>query len=263
MDATPETKGTKRSRTGKWMATAMVAVLAAVALGSGLGPVSQPAQATHLLPWTSYCSYEADTGDVAVVMKNDQTGLTSDGYIDNGGCIWNRPNHGECVTAVTRGEGGLAAELGDLALGEIATRISLDVADCPASIETDLREFDDDFADATVDISVSVSDDAFATEISGLICTEGIDDDHIGCETGQLLDNREYSDRICGGAAELEFIPMDRVNHIVVFIDGPASATEVNQNEDCPSTVSAIGGTTGGIFDPNDGITVTVKDSGL
>lgn len=243
------------------MSAAMVAVLAAVALGSGLGPVSQPAQAIHFDPVTAHCTYESGNGDLVAIMKDDQTGLANDDMIDQGGCIWNRPNTGDCVTAVAREAGSLGEDLGALTLGEIASRISLNEVDCPAQIETELREFEATFADDLVDISVEIVDDAFGSPgVSGILCTEGIDTDPIACQHTQVTSFKEWRGRICNGHLRdgpLR-VDMSKVNHVVVFIDGPATSSEAHVDDiECPGSTNVIGGTTGGVFIPGRGVTVT------
>lgn len=217
--------------------------------------MSGPAAASSGTSSASYdCKYEAGNGgDLKASMKADQvSGQTVDGFIDQGGCIINDSEVGECVTALTR-EGGLGVGLGDLTLDTIGSEMTFrdtDIQGHNASVDCGLREFPDHVNDlSSVDISISVFDYAFGTTVGGALCTESTDDDHVACEIG--TGENEEKQEFCGGEATLINVDLSQANHVVVFLNGPG-----NQETNCDPTENPIGATTG----PDDpyGVSISV-----
>lgn len=200
---------------------------------------------------SSVCTYEADQGDLQATTKKDQGGFTADGHVDLGGCIWNEPDHGECVTTLVR-QDGLGVGLGDLTLENIATPQTISTSDAQntnSSVDCDLREMP--ISSGEVEITVSIDDDFWAPEqISGWLCTDSSDDDHIACES--LTTEGEQRWDFCRTGFTTPKFDISDTNHVVVFVNGVANAAGLS---DCGTDDSnPIGGLSGGIDDQNAGI---------
>lgn len=236
--------GPKMRRHDKRMLVTMGAVIASVALVSGVVQVPMNAQAAETsADFRVDCDYEAGNGgDLMATMKDDQvTGLTNDGIVDQGGCIINNDDRDDCVTPVMR-DGGLGIGLGSLTLGSIAGALELDAVDAQNTnpdVECDVRETSGNIQNKEVDVQVIINDDAWGTAISGLLCTDE-DGDNIACETGEHAVTRTG----CDGNLKTR-INMNGVDHLVLFLNGPANSIQVACSESNP-----VGGTMGGYLDP-------------
>lgn len=251
MYAKRDTRGTKRLRTGKRIAVTMVAAVAAVALVSGVGNLPQSVEAlTHRT--VVECNYEAaNSGDLVATVVNDQSGLSLDGYIDQGGCIFTSTNddlNSPCVLPVTR-EGGLGVGLGTLTLDGIADGLMLDSGDAlatNASTQCDLRPLPDHTGN--VKVEVSIWDDVYAGQTTGFLCADENDDNICGTD--------EPGDWICNvddpaATREVTFSSFGSIAHLVLFINGPENSGDHGLGDPCDSDdQNPIGGTMAGYLDP-------------
>lgn len=225
----------------------MSALVATILLMSAVAPGLDGARAAEGASpeVTLLCTYEAaNGGDLFASQKPDPKGSAVDGVIDQGGCVLNAPGHGECVTTLARS----AAVVGvadrdlwqDVPLDDIANQMTLEAEACEGIVESDLRVLPASVASSVVDIDVIVNDDAFGYDVSGAVCTDGPDEDHIACES--VIEEERHS-VFCNGGGRMLDVNLAVVDHLVVFLDGPANA----EATDCGD--SPIGGTSGGIYE--------------
>lgn len=228
-------------RHDKRMLLTMGAVIAAVGLISGLTSLPHQARASHDdADWVVQCYYEAGNGgDLMATIKNDQgsdgTGTTSDGFVDQGGCIINFQDTDACTTAVMR-DGGLGIGLGELTLGSMALAMELpedDAQSVNATTQCDLRDAPSRLFNKKVEVGVSMLDDVYEWQVSGVLCTDE-DGDNIACETGEI-------EEVHSGCIEPRTtIDTSSVDHLVLFLNGP-----VNSRDNACSSENPVGATTG------------------
>lgn len=242
----PQADPNRRRNTKRLMVT-MGALVATILLMSAVAPgLDRASAAEGASPEvTLLCTYEAaNGGDIFASQKPDPKGSAVDGVIDQGGCVLNAQNHGECVTTLARS----AAVVGvadqdlwqDVPLDDIANQMTLGAEACEGIVEPDLRVLPASVASSVVDIRVYVNDDAFGYDVSGAVCTDGPDDDHIACES---VIEEERHGVFCNGGGAMSDVDLTAADHVVVFLDGPANA-EATYCADSP-----IGGTSGGIYE--------------
>lgn len=104
--------------------------------------------------------------------------------------------------------------------------------------------------------TVAVVDDIFASNVGAFLCTD-VDNDYVCGDE----EKGEFAQDFCGGSSGA--LPAsgdtDGDGHkdfgvaAAVFVNGP-----INQATICDPTVNPVGGTTGGITNPNGGIFITL-----
>lgn len=253
------------TRKSKRMLWTMGAVIASVALVSGVVPLTDTAQANQTQENDGIvierCSYEAGThGDLVATIMNDQ-GLNGNGddwiedahWIDDGGCIFVSKglDADKAIYSATR-SGGLSTDLGDLTLQFIAKDLSTGSEQPTKEVNKTLRrlpidELIDEGGDPTnVTISVDLIDDVWGAGIvGGAVCTDA-DGDGMACGAN------EFHKTFCGSSGELKgTVDLTAVEALIVFTNGP-----VNQAAECDGA-AAPAAAMGGIIDPAAGMFVT------
>lgn len=251
-------------RHDKRMVLTMGAVIASVALVSGLGTVPGDVQASHVAGHQDpilrlRCTYDVGNGgDVFASMQEDLNGVSDDSpgsYIDQGGCIINPAGLGQCYTTVTRATGGIGDAMGDLTLDFMADGMTVSTADAQeenATLDCNVREIDFGSLPDTVSIRVLVQDDFWETYVDGVLCTDSTDDDQIACEEAQL-GSPEINEPFCDGqlSEATNTVDLTSTDHIVVFLDGPANEGINGCNNGNPT-----GAVTGGVVVPGYGVII-------
>lgn len=169
---------------------------------------------------TDQCTYEVGAvGDMSTYTYDpDPTGLTEDGTLNWGGCVWWFPD---------------ADPGGESVLDPIVQP----------------RPVDGEHAV----LQVAIVDDVFASQLGGRICSDADHDFMCGED-----DEGEINDRFCGGSSPVFVSDDDADGDghpdfgfsVGVFVNGP-----LNQNLYCgATTTNPVGATTGGVLDPAGGI---------
>lgn len=249
---------------GGWTntATTIGALIATVALVSGLSPISNlapSAAASSSGTATFHCTYEGGgAGDLIATIANDQVGQTQDGYVDQGGCLWVSSNLQDsiCAQSVTRKD-GTGAGLGELTLDAISDEIQISTTDAQnqnASTACQLRELPT-FSSDTVQVTAEIIDDVYGREMSGAMCGD-TDDDNVACEN--LEPHRdEFCTRSGTVGKTIQIDDYSKVDHFAIFVNGPANSGSGSEKTSCGGDDdNPIGGTSGGIFNPSAGIYV-------
>lgn len=204
------------SRQATWTATVLGAALLASFVLAGAGP----AAATHLPTKVARCTYEVGTvsGHLEYTTA-DPTGLTDDGYVNQGGCLWE-------FAATAQAPPSSAIE------GQVP-------------VDGEYSSF-----------QLAVVDDVFGPALGANACLD-VDNDRICgeddegevsfafCGTSPVIEPEIDSD---GNGHQ------DLGSNLMVFLNGPH-----HQVTNCDPSANPYGGTTGGVLDPAGGLFLTLS----
>lgn len=194
--------------------TLLLAGMMVLAFGAG------SAVGSHSPTATDRCTYEiAATGDFwENTMHPDPTGLTNDGTLNWGGCLWAFPDTDPGGSNVWDN-----IEQGRVVEGEFST------------------------------LQISIIDDVFGNSVGGLACND-VNHDYV-CGTEE---DGEFSTTFCGQSDVFESetsyggdpAHADFGYAVAVFVNGP----ERQVTAGCDVTAAPIGGTSGGYLNPAGGL---------
>lgn len=191
------------------------AVLASLVLAG-----AAPSAATHLETKVARCTYEVGTvsGHLEYT-TDDPTGLTSDGYVNQGGCLW---------------------------------EFSATAEDPPSSAIEGQVPVDGEYGS----FQLSVVDDVFGPALGARACLD-VDNNRICGEDEKGEVSFSFCGTSPVIEPELDTDGNDHPDlgsNLMVFLNGPH-----HQALDCDPTVNPWGGTTGGILDPAGGLFLTLS----
>lgn len=209
--------GRTTSTPGRPLAAAVGTVLLASLVVAGMAP---PAAATHLPNKVDRCTYEVGPGYHLEYTTDDPTGLTSDGTLNQGGCLWEFSDSAQSPpTSAIEGQREVSGEY---------SRFQLALVDDVFGPELG--------ASACMDIDNNrICGEDEKGEIGFTFCgTSGVHGDEIGDTDGD-------------GHPDLG-------SNLMLFLNGPR-----RQALNCDATANPVGATTGGILDPAGGIFLTLS----
>lgn len=200
--------------------TAVVAVAVALSVVAAALALAPQASGGHLLAKVDRCTYEVGPGWHLEYTTADPTGLTSDGTLNQGGCLW---------------------EFSDSAQSP------------PSSAIEGQRPVTGEYSR----FQLSVVDDVFSSQLGATACMD-IDNDRICGESseGEVgfsfcgtsgVHGAEIGDTDGDGHADLG-------SNLMVFLNGPR-----RQALNCDAVANPVGGTSGGVLDPAGGLYLTLS----